>query len=153
MNNVLDELKIAELEAERIVADAEKQKVKIIADARINAAKFVKDKEEELSAKKGQALSRQKEKLSAAREKVLDEGAEKHLYQLLRDACPQSTLVSVGHRDTLTAFHERVWEFRLSEGEAEGPILQVDQAEEGLVRPLKDPGLVGSEGRLPLPVD
>ena len=38
----------------------------------------------------------------------LDEPAEAALYQLLdREACPRTTIVSIGHRSTLAAFHQR----------------------------------------------
>jgi putative ATP-binding cassette transporter len=37
----------------------------------------------------------------------LDEPSEAKLYQLLRDRLPNATLVSIGHRSTLMAFHDR----------------------------------------------
>jgi len=37
----------------------------------------------------------------------LDEPSEAALYRLLRDRLPQMTVVSIGHRSTLNAFHER----------------------------------------------
>jgi putative ATP-binding cassette transporter len=40
---------------------------------------------------------------------ALDEAAERELYQMVRTQCPHTTLISVGHRTTLTAFHDRVW--------------------------------------------
>ncbi|MDQ8023160.1 MAG: ABC transporter ATP-binding protein/permease [Moraxellaceae bacterium] len=38
---------------------------------------------------------------------AMDEGLEHAMYALLREALPQATLVSVGHRSTLRGFHER----------------------------------------------
>jgi putative ATP-binding cassette transporter len=37
----------------------------------------------------------------------LDEASEAALYQLLRERLPGTTLVSIGHRSTLNAFHKR----------------------------------------------
>jgi vitamin B12/bleomycin/antimicrobial peptide transport system ATP-binding/permease protein len=37
----------------------------------------------------------------------LDEPAEAALYRLLQEKLPDTTIVSIGHRSTLTAFHER----------------------------------------------
>ena len=37
----------------------------------------------------------------------LDEPAEAALYRLIRERLPRSTIVSIGHRSTLTAFHQR----------------------------------------------
>lgn len=37
----------------------------------------------------------------------LDEPAEAMLYRLLRERLPQMTIISIGHRSTLKAFHER----------------------------------------------
>ncbi|MDR3465704.1 MAG: ABC transporter ATP-binding protein/permease [Xanthobacteraceae bacterium] len=37
----------------------------------------------------------------------LDEPAEAALYRLLQDRLPRTTVVSIGHRSTLTAFHQR----------------------------------------------
>ena len=37
----------------------------------------------------------------------LDEPAEARLYKLLRERLPQATIVSIGHRATLAAFHDR----------------------------------------------
>jgi putative ATP-binding cassette transporter len=42
---------------------------------------------------------------------ALDEAAESHLYGLLRDAPWRPTLVSVGHRPSLRAFHDRALDF------------------------------------------
>lgn len=43
---------------------------------------------------------------------ALDEPAEAALYRLLRQELPGSTLISVGHRSTLNAFHQRRIEVR-----------------------------------------
>jgi len=37
----------------------------------------------------------------------LDEASEARLYRLLREKLPATTIVSIGHRSTLEAFHER----------------------------------------------
>ena len=37
----------------------------------------------------------------------LDEGSERHVYQLLAQRLPDATIVSVGHRSTLRALHKR----------------------------------------------
>jgi putative ATP-binding cassette transporter len=37
---------------------------------------------------------------------ALDEGSEAELYRMLREAPWRPTIVSVGHRSTLRAFHE-----------------------------------------------
>jgi ABC-type dipeptide/oligopeptide/nickel transport system ATPase subunit len=37
----------------------------------------------------------------------LDKPAEAGIYQLLRQRLPQATIVSIGHRTTLNAFHDR----------------------------------------------
>lgn len=42
---------------------------------------------------------------------ALDEIAEKNLYVFLRQAFPDATIISVGHRPSLTAFHDAVWDF------------------------------------------
>jgi putative ATP-binding cassette transporter len=41
---------------------------------------------------------------------ALDEAGELALYRLVREVLPGTTLVSVGHRTSLAAFHERRWE-------------------------------------------
>jgi putative ATP-binding cassette transporter len=38
---------------------------------------------------------------------ALDEPAEKHMYQLLRQRLPGATVVSIAHRETVAAFHDR----------------------------------------------
>ena len=37
----------------------------------------------------------------------LDEASEAALYKLIREKLPATTIVSIGHRSTLEAFHER----------------------------------------------
>ena len=37
----------------------------------------------------------------------LDEPAEARLYKLLKDRLPNATIISIGHRSTLAAFHKR----------------------------------------------
>jgi putative ATP-binding cassette transporter len=37
----------------------------------------------------------------------LDEPAEAALYKLLKDRLPNATIISIGHRSTLVAFHRR----------------------------------------------
>ena len=37
---------------------------------------------------------------------ALDEAKEAHIYACLREYLPQATLISVGHRSSLLAFHE-----------------------------------------------
>lgn len=74
METALDEIKDAEKEADNLLEEAEKQKQKIISGARLAAAQFLKDREAGLSEKKAQMIERQKEKIAAAREKILGEG-------------------------------------------------------------------------------
>ena len=57
---------------------------------------------------------------------ALDEPSEAALYRLLADKLPDSTIVSIGHRSTLEAFHQRKAELRRADdhyalpGSAEG---------------------------------
>jgi putative ATP-binding cassette transporter len=37
----------------------------------------------------------------------LDEPSEKALYRLLEEKLPETTIISIGHRSTLDAFHQR----------------------------------------------
>ncbi len=46
----------------------------------------------------------------------LDEASENALYRTIATALPQATLVSIGHRSTLTAFHKRQIELRPQPG-------------------------------------
>ena len=41
----------------------------------------------------------------------LDEASEAALYKLLQERLPKTTLVSIGHRSTLNAFHRRRMSF------------------------------------------
>jgi len=43
---------------------------------------------------------------------AVDEGLEHTLYRTMREALPDAVIVSVGHRSTLDAFHDRVLELR-----------------------------------------
>ncbi|MBI3036214.1 hypothetical protein HYY73_00435 [Candidatus Woesearchaeota archaeon] len=89
MVTALEEVKQAENDAERLVEDSAKRKESIIAEGRVKAARFLKEKEEGLAGEKADALERQKEKALAAREKVLAEGMEK-LKSLRRSAEKQT---------------------------------------------------------------
>jgi putative ATP-binding cassette transporter len=40
---------------------------------------------------------------------ALDEAAEQALYRVLKQCCPATTVVSVGHRSTLRTLHDKVW--------------------------------------------
>ncbi len=60
---------------------------------------------------------------------ALDEPMEARVYATLRERLPQTTLVSIGHRNTLLAFHDRHIEM------SPGP--------EGLFGPLDRPALTG----------
>jgi putative ATP-binding cassette transporter len=48
---------------------------------------------------------------------ALDEAAEARLYQLLQQRLPATTIVSIGHRATLAAFHRRKLQLRPSNGQ------------------------------------
>jgi V/A-type H+/Na+-transporting ATPase subunit G/H len=75
--SALEEIKIAENDAEKLTIEANEKKNRIISDARAKAAQFLKERADELANKKAQSIERQKEKALAARQKVLDEGEEK----------------------------------------------------------------------------
>ncbi len=77
MNTALEEIKQAENDAERLVEGSVKRKESIIAEGRVKAAQFLKEKEEGLTKEKVEALERQKEKALAAKEKLLGEGMDK----------------------------------------------------------------------------
>ncbi len=49
---------------------------------------------------------------------ALDETSEARLYRLLKERLPNATRVSVGHRSTLAAFHERHLDLGRHEGES-----------------------------------
>jgi putative ATP-binding cassette transporter len=57
---------------------------------------------------------------------ALDEPTEEAVYRMLPERLPDTTVVSIGHRSTLTAFHARRIEMRPS---AEGPSRPVDLRE------------------------
>ena len=44
---------------------------------------------------------------------ALDEGAERLLYRMLKEKLPRTTVVSIGHRSTLQAFHTRSLELKV----------------------------------------
>jgi len=46
----------------------------------------------------------------------LDENAEQHLYRMLKEKLPQTTIISIGHRSTLREFHTRLLELKGSDG-------------------------------------
>ncbi|MBI2175847.1 hypothetical protein HYU40_00670 [Candidatus Woesearchaeota archaeon] len=73
----LEEIRQAEKEADRIIEDAGRRKEAVISEARAKAAQFLKDKEKELAKGKASSMENLKEKLLAARSKVLSEGSEK----------------------------------------------------------------------------
>lgn len=76
MNNVLEEVKAAENAADKIVEGARQQAQVVVSDAKSNAVRLLKEKEEELALKKAQSLERHREKVLAARQKLLAEGFE-----------------------------------------------------------------------------
>ena len=51
---------------------------------------------------------------------ALDEQSEASLYRAIATALPKTTVVSIGHRSTLNAFHKRRLELQLQDG---GPAL------------------------------
>ena len=72
----LEEIRQAEREADKLIQDAARRKDAIISEARAKAARFLKDREEELAKNKAESLEGLKEKLLATRSKVLAEGAD-----------------------------------------------------------------------------
>ena len=48
----------------------------------------------------------------------LDEDSENALYRAIAHALPQTTIVSIGHRSTLKAFHKRQLELQTHAGAA-----------------------------------
>jgi putative ATP-binding cassette transporter len=54
----------------------------------------------------------------------LDEAAEAYLYAMLRARCPDTTVISVGHRKTLIPFHDRVWVLQNDAPPAASPLVQ-----------------------------
>jgi putative ATP-binding cassette transporter len=48
----------------------------------------------------------------------LDQEGEDDLYRLLRERLPDATLVSIGHRSSVAAFHEERLVFRRDEGKS-----------------------------------
>jgi putative ATP-binding cassette transporter len=68
---------------------------------------------------------------------ALDEAAQIELYRELRQACPRTTVVSVGHRATLTALHDTFW----SIGAAAGSIAPEPGLDLGSARVLRPAAL------------
>lgn len=77
VSNALDEVRAAEKEADRIIEDSNRKKEAIISEARVKAAQFLKEKEDELAKRKAESMERLKEKLLASRNKVLGEGSDR----------------------------------------------------------------------------
>lgn len=73
----LEEIRQAEKEADRIIGDAARRKDAIISESRAKAARFLKDREEELAGDKANSMERLKGKLLESRSKVLSEGSER----------------------------------------------------------------------------
>ena len=55
----------------------------------------------------------------------LDEGSEADLYRAIAKTLPKTTLVSIGHRSTLNAFHKRRIAFKPHEGGAPATVVSV----------------------------
>jgi len=53
---------------------------------------------------------------------ALDEPTEKEIYRILAERLPNTTIVSIGHRSTLTGFHERHIELRPGPDGVSGPM-------------------------------
>ena len=71
----LDEVRKAESEAERLVADAKKKAAAIVLDARGKASQFLKDREHELAVRKAQLEAKRSERMLAIREKAMAGGS------------------------------------------------------------------------------
>lgn len=52
---------------------------------------------------------------------ALDEAGERELYRAVREHCPATTVVSVGHRSSLKPLHDREWSLR--DGDVQAPRL------------------------------
>lgn len=53
---------------------------------------------------------------------ALDEPTEAEIYQVIREKLPQTTVVSIGHRSTLAAFHDRRIDLKRSENGLSTPV-------------------------------
>ncbi|MBT5540997.1 MAG: ABC transporter ATP-binding protein/permease [Alphaproteobacteria bacterium] len=62
---------------------------------------------------------------------ALDEPSEKTLYTLLKDRLPKTTLISVGHRSTIRAFHESNLVFQPT-GEGHFSLQYVEKSDEAI---------------------
>ncbi|MCX7158221.1 MAG: ATP-binding cassette domain-containing protein [Proteobacteria bacterium] len=51
---------------------------------------------------------------------ALPEQAQAEMYSLMRERLPQTTLVSIGHRESLAQFHQRRLRWQVTPGEAPG---------------------------------
>lgn len=76
-DTALDEVRHAEKEADNLIGNAASKRNAIISEARVKAAQFLKDKEEDLAKMKAEATESLKGRLLAAREKMLGEGTDK----------------------------------------------------------------------------
>jgi putative ATP-binding cassette transporter len=53
---------------------------------------------------------------------ALDEPTEAEIYRVIKDRLPDTTIVSIGHRSTLTAFHDRQLEMRVRDNGLFAPV-------------------------------
>lgn len=73
---VLEDVRKAESDADRILDEARLKSAAIVAEAREKAAQSLKENQEELASKLAQFAERRKEKMLALREKARSEGAD-----------------------------------------------------------------------------
>ena len=57
---------------------------------------------------------------------ALDEPTEAAIYRAIGEHLPETTVVSIGHRSTLVAFHDRQIEMRPGEGGVFEPVVRQD---------------------------
>ncbi len=100
----LEEIRQAEKEADKLTEDAARKRDAIISEARARAAKFLKEREEELAKNKAAAIQRLKEKLLATRENILGEGTDK--IKALRKSAEKKTEDAAGF--VLEAFENEI---------------------------------------------
>ena len=53
---------------------------------------------------------------------ALDEPTEEEVYRIIREKLPNTTVVSIGHRSTLTAYHDRRIDMKKTEGGLSTPV-------------------------------
>ena len=53
---------------------------------------------------------------------ALDEPTEQEVYRIIREKLPNTTVVSIGHRSTLTAYHDRRIDMKKTEGGLSTPV-------------------------------